>query len=177
MSLELAYIAIELFHTTFVWRRDTTLITTCPLAEHTCMVAGSLEDLRQNGYCWVVRFLTYHSVVGILTILHTTAPILFIAPYMSVARMLPCHEAGTRRGRNRTACIGRRHAHSLRCQTVYIGSAEMLLAVAGQITIAHIITHDIQDVGLSSFWLCHNRNSQKGEEECQRLRNRIQDQP
>ena len=177
MGLELADIAIKLFHTTFVGRRGTTLITTCPLAEHTRMVTGSLEDFRQDRYSRVVWLLTYHGIVGIQTILHPTAPILFIAPYMGMPRVLPCHEAGTRRGRNRTACIGRRHAHSLRCQTVYVRRAEMLLAVAGQITIAHIITHDIEDVGLTSLWLCHSRNSQKGEKESQRLRNRIQDLP
>ena len=56
------------------------------------------------------------------------------------------HEAGSRGCRDRAAGIGRRHAHTLSSQAVDVGRAEMLLTVAGEVAVAQVVAHDIQDV-------------------------------
>ena len=164
MCLELTYVAIEFVHTTFIRCRDATLITACPLAEHTCMIASRLHNLRQDRHSRVVGFLPHYGIIHILTVLHASAPIFLVATHMGVTRVLTSHKTGTRWSGNRTAGIGRRHTHTLRSQAINMGRTEMLLTVARKITIPHIITHYIYNVGASSLGLRQGGRSQNGEE-------------
>ena len=65
---------------------------------------------------------------------------------LSVPGMLSGHERRPGRGTHRTAGICLCEAHSLAGHVVQMGCLNIRLAVATQVTVAHVITHDVDDV-------------------------------
>lgn len=149
VRLKLADVTEELVDPTLVGGRDRTFVTAGPLAEHTGRVAIVLHHLGQDHMIGVVGVLSYHGIVGIDAITHLAAlgPILLVATHLAVSRVLPRHDAGPRRGAHGTARIGLGKPHALRGHAVEIGSLDISLSVTPQVTIAHVVAQDKNNVG------------------------------
>ena len=135
------------------------VISSCPLAKHTSVVASFLHQFGDNLMVHQVGFLTNDAIVGIAAksiLLQCPVPILPVAAHMGVPGMLPGHERSTRRRTDRTSGIGLSEAHTFLCHTVKIRSLYQLLAIATKVAITHIIAHDEDDVGARHLcWVIH----------------------
>ncbi len=97
-----------------------------------------------------IGFLTNEGIIGIIgkgILLERAVPVLTVASHMGVTRMLARHERCTRRCTHGTTGIGLGKAHSLLSHTVQIGGLYPLLTIAAKVAIAHIITHNKDNVG------------------------------
>ena len=166
VGLELADVAIELVDAALVGRRVRAFVAARPFAKHTRGVAVVLENFGDNHVVGVVGLLAHAGVVRVCAVLHRACPILLVGAHMGVARVLSCHEAGARRSRNGAARIGLREAHALVGQAVNVGSGYQTLAIATEVTITHVVTHYIYNIGAL---LCTSGKGGKGgtaEEKC-----------
>lgn len=148
MGLKLADVAVVLVHAAFVGRGPRALVAAGPFAEHARAVAVVLHYLGQDDVRAVIGLLPHHGVVGVVPVPDRPGlgPVLPVAPDPCVARVLPRHQARPRGGADGTARVSLREEHALGGQTIDVGRADILLPVAGQVAIAHVIAKDKQDV-------------------------------
>jgi len=143
VCLELTDVAEELVHAALVGGGGAAFVAAGPLAEHPRPVAFSLEDFRQDDVRGGIGLLSDDGVVLILAVQHTSLSVLLVAAHVEVSRVLSRHQRGTGGGGDGAAGVGGRHSHALGGQPVDVGSAEVLLAVAREVAISHVITHYI----------------------------------
>ena len=77
---------------------------------------------------------------------HRAAPILLVAAYLGVACMLACHKGATAGCTHGTSRVGLREAHTLSGHAVYARCRDILLAIASEVAVAHIVAHYIYNV-------------------------------
>ena len=133
------------------------VVTACPLAKHARGVSSLLHHLGYNLVSAQIGFLTNEGIIGIIgkgILLERAVPVLTIASHMGVTRMLARHERCTRRSTHWTTGIGLGKAHTLLSHTVQIGGLYPLLTIATKVAIAHIITHNKDNVGACLLLLC-----------------------
>ena len=152
VRFELTNVAEILVDTSLVGGGCRRLVTARPLTEHTGGVAVGLEDFGENLMIHVIGFLTGPSFfeVGVLPIEildGLVAPILFVAAHMGVSAVLSGHEGCAGGSRHGATGIGLGEAHAFGGHAVDVGGGDILLTVATEIAVAHIVTHDIDDVG------------------------------
>lgn len=152
VRFELANVAEILVDASFVGGGSRRFVTARPLAEHTGGVAVGLEDFGENLVIHVIGFLSGPSFfeVGVLPIEildGLVAPILFVAAHVGMAAVLSGHEGCAGGSRHGATGIGLGEAHAFGGHAVDVGGGDILLTVATEIAVAHIITHDIDDVG------------------------------
>ena len=150
MCLKLTDVAIELVDATLVGCRCAPLIATSPLSEKSCGVSVVAHDFWQDDMGGVVRFLANDGIVVTLAVGDLPQPMLAVSSHEGMTGVLARHQRSPRRSRDRTACIGRREAHSLSSQAVDVGSADVLLSVASQVAPPHVVTHYIYNIRLGS---------------------------
>ena len=150
VRLELADVAVELVDAPLLGCRDRTFVAARPLAEHAGGVALVLQNLGQDDMAGVIRMLAHDTVVTVLAVHHdgSVPPVLLVAPHLAMAGMLAGHEAGTRRGADRTAGVGLREPHPFLRHTVDVGRMDIGLSVTAQVAITHVVAHDINNVRL-----------------------------
>ena len=152
VGFKLADIAIILVDAALVGRRSGTLITACPFTKHPRGVAIGFEDFGQNFVVHIIGFLSCPALCEVsvlaIKIRHIlSAPILFVAAHVGVSAVLTRHKRCTRGCRHRTSGISLCEAHAFCGHTVYVRGGNEFLSVARQIAIAHIVAHNINDVG------------------------------
>ena len=152
VRFELANVAKVLVDASLVGGRDRRLVASRPFSEHTGGVAVGFEDFGEDLVIHVIRFLPRPAVfkIGVLPIEIgnvLVAPILFVAAHVGVSAVLPGHERCARGGGDGAAGVGLGETHALGGHAVEVGGGDILLAVATEIAVAHIVTHDIDDVG------------------------------
>ena len=150
MCLKLTDVAIELVDATFVGRRRTSLIATCPLSEKPRGVSVVAHDFWQDDMGSVVRFLTNDGIVVTLAVADLPQPMLAVASHEGMTGVLTRHQRSPRRSGDRTAGIGRREAHSLGSKAVDVGCTDVSLSVASQVAPPHVVTHYIYNIRLGS---------------------------
>ena len=103
---------------------------------------------------WVVRMLSNNAEIAVFPIIDrlTWCPIFLVSSYFRMSRMLSCHKAGTRRSTHWCTRISLCKTHTLLCHTVNIRCKNILLSIATKVAIAHIITHNINDVRTLLFF-------------------------
>ena len=69
-----------------------------------------------------------------------------VASHLGMARMLACHQRGARRRADRAAGIRLSKPHPFGSHTVDVRRLDISLAIASQITVAHIVAKDKKDV-------------------------------
>ena len=148
----MANVAIELIDSALVGGGDRRLVAARPLTEHTDGVAVGFKDFGENLVIHIIGFLSGPSFfeVGILTVEigdGLVAPILFVAAHVGVSAVLSGHERGARGGRHWATGIGLGEAHAFGGHAVEMGGGDILLTVATEVAVAHIVAHDIDDVG------------------------------
>ena len=155
MRLVLAYITVVFINPPLIRSRYRTFVATCPLSEHTGSISVVLHDFRQDDMFRVVWMLTYPAEFLVHTHLYHRyiTPVLLVATYFSMSRMLSSHERSTRRRTHRTTCIGLCKAHPFTGHTVQVRGVDILLTVTSQVVISQVIAHDVDDVGLLFFCL------------------------
>jgi len=152
VGLELTDVAKVFVDAALVGRGDGRFVASGPFAEHAGGVAVGFEDFGQNLVVHVIGFLSGPSVlkVGILAVEigHALiAPIFFVATHVGVSAVLSGHERSTRRCGNRATGIGLRETHAFGGHAVDARGRDVLLSVATEIAVAHVVTHDVDDVG------------------------------
>ena len=138
-------------------------ISAGPFAEHARAVAFRLEELGDDGMRHVVGFLPDDVIVGILAehiLSERAAPVLAVAANLGVPRVLARHEGAAAGRTDGTSGVGLREAHPFLRHAVDAGRADETLSVASQVTVAHVVTHYIYNIGVR-FGIC----SHKGQEE------------
>ncbi len=96
----------------------------------------------------IIGMLSNYGEVLVDTILHhrDITPVLFIATHLTVAAVLTGHKRSARRSAHRASGIGLGKLHAFAGHGVDTGCGYILLAIAAQVAIPHIITHYIYDV-------------------------------
>ena len=152
VGLELTDVSKVLVDAALVGRGDGRFVASGPFAEHAGGVAVGFEDFGQNLVVHVIGFLSGPSVlkVGILAVEigHAlVAPIFFVATHVGVSAVLSGHECGARRCGDGATGIGLRETHAFGGHAVDARGRDVLLSVATEIAVAHVVTHDVDDVG------------------------------
>ena len=152
VGLELTDVAKVFVDAALVGRGDGRFVASGPFAEHAGGVAVGFEDFGQNLVVHVIGFLSGPSVlkVGILAVEigHAlVAPIFFVATHVGVSAVLSGHECGARRCGDGATGIGLRETHAFGGHAVDARGRDVLLSVATEIAVAHVVTHDVDDVG------------------------------
>ena len=147
VSLELTDIAVVFVNTAFVRRGCGAFVAARPLSKHTGGVALALENFGDDDMVHVIGFLTDHGIVCITSVGDLSAPVFFVAANVRVSRVLPGHEGGAGGSGDGTAGVGLGEAHALCGETVEMRGGDVLLPVAGKVTVAHVVAHDVKDVG------------------------------
>ena len=149
MGLELAYVAVEFVYPPFVGSRHRAFVSSGPLAEHAGSVAVIFHYFREDDMSGVIWVLSYYGVFIVVAIFHHRhiAPIFLIAPYLTVSRVLSGHKRSARWSADRASRISLCKAHAFGCHIVDMRSTDVFLAIATQITIPHVVTHYIYDIG------------------------------
>ena len=152
VGLELTDVAKVFVDAALVGRGDGRFVASGPFAEHAGGVAVGFEDFGQNLVVHVIGFLSGPSVleVGILAVEigHAlVAPIFFVATHVGVSAVLSGHERGARRCGDGATGIGLRETHAFGGHAVDARGGNVLLSVATEIAVAHVVTHDVDDVG------------------------------
>ncbi len=152
VGLELTDVAKVFVDAALVGRGDGRFVASGPFAEHAGGVAVGFEDFGQNLVVHVIGFLSGPSVleVGILAVEigHAlVAPIFFVATHVGVSAVLSGHECGARRCGDGATGIGLRETHAFGGHAVDTRGRNVLLSVATEIAVAHVVTHDVDDVG------------------------------
>ena len=152
MGFKLADVAIILVDAALVGGGSGTLITACPFTKHPRGVAIGFEDFGQNFVVHIIGFLScptlFEVSVFAIKIGHIlSAPVFLVAAHVGVSAVLSSHERGTRGSRHRTSGISLCEAHAFSGHAVYVGGGNEFLSVARQIAIAHIVAHNVDDVG------------------------------
>ena len=169
MSFKLADVAIIFVDAALVGRRSRTLITACPFAKHPRGVAIGFEDFGQNLVVHIIGFLSCPALCKVsvfaIKIRHIlSAPVFLVAAHVGVSAVLSSHEGGTRGSRHWTSGISLCEAHAFGCHAVEIGGSDVLLTIASQVAIAHVVAHDVDDVGTLLRMTSHGCQSTKSEE-------------
>ena len=169
MGFKLADVAIIFVDAALVGRRSRIFVTASPFTKHTRGVAIGFEDFGQNFVVHIIRLLSCPAFfkVGVLAIQirHIlSAPVFLVAAHVGVSAVLSSHECGTRGSRHRTSGISLCEAHAFGCHAVEIGGSDVLLTIASQVAIAHVVAHDVDDVGTLLRLTCHGCQSTKSEE-------------
>ena len=167
MGLKLADVAKELVNTALVGCGNRSFVAARPLTKHARLIAVGFHDFGQKDVVGVVGMLPHNGKVGVLAILHGVLgiPIFLVAAHFGVSAVLPCHETRPRRCAHRCSGIGLSEAHTLGSHAVDVGCEDVGLSIAAQIAIAHVVAHDVEDVGLRGF--CGLRR-QQGKPCCRR---------
>ena len=152
VGLELTDVAKVFVNAALVGRGDRRFVASGPFAEHAGGVAVGFEDFGQNLVVHVIGFLSGPSVleVGILAVEigHAlVAPIFFVATHVGVSAVLSGHECGARRCGDGATGIGLCETHAFGGHAVDARGGNVLLSVATEIAVAHVVTHDVDDVG------------------------------
>ena len=113
-----------------------------PLACHGRDVAGALENFRHRNVLCAER----HATASASQPLH--APHSEISAHRGVPRVPARHQHTSRRRANRRAGIALRKSHALLGHLIQARCLDRLLPVAAKISVAQIIGHDEDDVGL-----------------------------
>jgi len=138
MCVDLVQVAVEMIEALFV-RQPTCRaahIAQSPFATEGRLVAGFLHHFG-NGDVPIAKGLDFHSSAG-------------VAANERMTRMLAGHQDATRRSTNGGTSIELRELQSLTSHLVQPWRLDLALSVAAQITIAQIVGHDPNDVGLRS---------------------------
>ena len=152
VGLELTDVAKVFVDAALVGRGDRRFVASGPFAEHAGGVAVGFEDFGQNLVVHVIGFLSGPSVleVGILAVEigHAlVAPIFFVATHVGVSAVLSGHECGARRCGDGATGIGLCETHAFGGHAIDARGGNVLLSVATEIAVAHVVTHDVDDVG------------------------------
>ena len=153
MRLELAYVSEEFIYPALVRCGARAFIASGPFAEHACSVPVLFHDFRQDDVVGTVWLLSRDRIVHVHPVLHHrgVCPVLLVPPYMPVSGVLPGHERCPGGGAYRTSCIGLCKTHPFPGHPVYVRGADVFLPVAGQVTVPHVVAHDVDDIGLLSL--------------------------
>lgn len=150
MCLELTEIAVVFVDAAGVGCRRASLVASGPLAEHSGGIARVVEYLGDDDVGGVVRLLSDNRIVYVVAVAVVEVglvPVLLVASHMGVARVLAGHEGGARRCRHRRAGVGLREAYALCGEAVDARRGDELLAVAAEVAVAHVVAHDVENVG------------------------------
>ena len=163
MRLILAYIAIVFINATLIGSRDRAFISTCPLTEHAGSITIVLHDFGQDDMCRIIRMLPHPTELLVHPHINHRhiAPILLVATHLGMSRVLTGHERSTRRSTHRTTSVCLCKSHPLAGHTVQVRSVDVLLAIASQIIIPQIITHDVNDIRFLFFLLATTSTHQR----------------
>ena len=82
--LELTDVTVVAVDATLVGCRYGALVTSGPLAEHTCCVTVVLHDFGKDNMCRVIRFLARLHRVGCLAVCYRTDAVLLVSAYLCV---------------------------------------------------------------------------------------------
>ena len=106
---------------------------------------------------WVVRMLSNNAEIAVFSIIDglTWCPVFLVSSYFRMSRMLSCHKTGTRWSTHWCTRISLCKTHTFLCHAVNIRCKDVLLTIASKVAIAHIITHDINDVWTLLVFLHH----------------------
>ena len=169
VGFKLADVAIIFVDAALVGRRSGVFVAASPFAKHTRGVAVLLEDFRQNLVVHIIGFLSCPAFgkisVATIEVGHIlAAPVFLVAAHVGVSAVLPSHERCARRSRHWTSGISLREAHAFGCHAVEIGGGDVFLTIASQVAIAHVVAHDVDDVGTLLRLTSHRCQSAKSEE-------------
>ena len=130
VGMDLVQVSIEFVEALFVRNARGAVVSQAPFAENTCGVAGLLEHFGDRD---VLRQYRRAAAVD---------------PHRSVARVPSCHEHAPRWCTNTVACIDLCELRSLGSHPIQIRCADFLLAVAAEMAVTQIISHDEDNVRL-----------------------------
>ena len=148
VGLILADVAVVLVHAALVRGGDGALVAAGPLAEHAGGVSVAFHHFGQDDVARVIGLLARDGVVFVPAVHHLPLPVFLVAAHVSVAGVLSGHQGGARRCADRASGIGLGEEHALLGHTVEVGGPDVLLSVAAQVAVAHVIAEDEEDVGL-----------------------------
>ena len=133
MSVLLIEEAVKLIEATQIRNAASPRTTEAPLAEKGGAVACLFQQFRQSGFLRIQTRLRLH-----------------IPAHRGVAGVFSCHQAAAGWRANGGTGIGLREADTARSQLVYVGSADLFLAVTAQVAIAEVVGKNENNVGLCS---------------------------
>ena len=108
----------------------------------------------------VVGLLSHDGVILVFAIGDEgrIGPVLPIATDMGVSRVLPRHEGGTRGRTHGRTSVSLSEAHTLSGEAIDVWRSNETLAIATEIAIAHVVTHDVEDIRAFVFSCCLGRS-------------------
>ena len=170
MGLKLADETVIFVNAALVGGGGGTFIAAGPFSEHACGIAVVFHDLGKNDVLRSVRFLAYNGIILVHSVIDhgRFVPVFLVAAHVGVAGMLSCHKCCAGRGAYRTAGIGLRETHAFGCHVVQMGGTDVLLSVASQVAVTHVVTKNENDVGLFSL-LRHSAYRKQGCTQGQKL--------
>ena len=154
VRLKLAHVAEVFVHAPFVGSRGRTLVAAGPFTEHAGGIAVLLHDFRQDDMLRVIRLLSGHGILLVLSVPHLAQPVLLVASHVSVSAVLSGHDGGARRGTDGASGVCLRKSHALLCHLVDAGCLDERLTVASQVAVSHVIAENEQDVGFFRIGRC-----------------------
>ena len=154
VRLKLAHVAEVFVHAPLVGSRGRTLVAAGPFAEHPGGIAVLLHDFRQDDMLWVIRLLSGHGILLVLSVPHLAEPVFLVASHVSVSAVLSGHDGGARRGTDGASGVCLRKSHALLCHLVDAGCLDERLAVASQVAVSHVVAENEQDVGFFRIGRC-----------------------
>lgn len=160
MGLILANVAVKLVNAPLVGSGSRAFVAPSPFAEQACGVAIVFENFGQNDVGGVVGLLSHDGVVLVLAIGDEgrLRPVFPIATNMGVSCVLTGHESGTRGRTHGRTSVGLSETHTLSGKAIDVWRSDEALAIATEIAIAHVVTHDVEDIGTFVFDRCLGRS-------------------